>query len=158
VTAGGGIDGGSFFSVFNTGLEVDIPYLNDATESNTPTDPASAQTSTAAASSGKTNVGGIAAGVVVGVLAIAGMGGGIFFFMKKKRNKEIEEEHRRNAAVNSFMGHKPGSSGAISITDSRLDPGMVQRRLSDGSIADNQDYSRKILRVCFHCPGCEDTC
>jgi hypothetical protein len=25
---------------------------------------------------------------------------------------------------------------------------MTQRRMSDGSIADNQDYSRRILKVC----------
>jgi cell wall integrity and stress response component len=31
--------------------------------------------------------------------------------------------------------------------DTRLDPVMAQRRLSSGSIADNQDYSRRILRV-----------
>ena len=69
--------------------------------------------------------------------------------MRRKRNSEIEEEHRRNAAVNAFIsGSKPpGSSGSISMTDSRLDPIMAHRRLSDGSIADNEDYSRKILRV-----------
>jgi hypothetical protein len=66
--------------------------------------------------------------------------------MRRKRNKEIEEEHRRNAAVNAFIGKAPGSSGG-SITDARLDPVMAHRRMSDGSIADNQDYSRKILRV-----------
>lgn len=143
----GGINGGSFYSVFNTGIEVDVPYLDDPAEtSGTASGTAPAETVTEKAAK-KANVGGIAAGVVVGALAIAGIGGGVFFYMKKKRNREIEEEHRRNAAVNGFMGHKPGSSGAISITDSRLDPGMVQRRLSDGSIADNQDYSRKILRV-----------
>jgi len=32
--------------------------------------------------------------------------------------------------------------------DQRLDPVLLQqRRLSDGSIADNQDYSRRILKV-----------
>lgn len=87
-------------------------------------------------------------GVVVAVVAVAGAIGGVFFYLRRKRNKEIEEEHRRNAAVNSFIGHKPpGSSGGLSITDARLDPVMAQRRLSDGSIADNHDYSRKILRV-----------
>ena len=145
---GGGIEGGGkFYSVFNTGVEVSVEYMDDPAASSTPSDTAPVETVTQG-SSGKANVGGIAAGVVVGVLAFAGIGGGIFFYMKRKRNQEIEEEHRRNAAVSGFMGHKPGSSGAISITDSRLDPGMVQRRLSDGSIADNQDYSRKILRVC----------
>lgn len=70
--------------------------------------------------------------------------------MKRRRNREIEEEHRRNAAVNAFMagGKAPSSSGGLSISDQRLDPVMVQRRLSSGSIADEQDYSRRILRVC----------
>lgn len=95
------------------------------------------------------NVAGIAAGVVVGIVIVAGACGGLWFYMRRKRNNEIEEEHRRNAAVNAFIsGSKPpGSSGSISMTDSRLDPVMAHRRLSDGSIADNEDYSRKILRV-----------
>ncbi|KAM0345413.1 hypothetical protein ACHAPU_006576 [Fusarium lateritium] len=95
------------------------------------------------------NVAAIAAGVVVGVVLIAAVGGGAIFFVRRRRNAEIEEEHRRNAAVNAFInGSKPpGSSGSISMTDSRLDPVMAHRRLSDGSIADNQDYSRRILRV-----------
>lgn len=67
--------------------------------------------------------------------------------MRRKRNQEIEEEHRRNAAVNAFIGKPPRSSGGTSTTDSRMDPVMAHRRMSDGSIADNQDYSRRILRV-----------
>lgn len=95
------------------------------------------------------NVAGVVAGCVVGVLAVAGGAGAAWFFMRRRRNTEIEEEHRRNAAVNAFIsGSKPpGSSGSISMTDSRLDPVMGHRRLSNGSIDDNQDYSRKILRV-----------
>jgi cell wall integrity and stress response component len=92
-------------------------------------------------------VAGIVAGVVVGVVVAAGITAGVFLYMRKKRNDEIEAEHRRNAAVNAFMGKPPGSSGGLSMTDSRLDPVMAHRRMSDGSIADNQDYSRKILRV-----------
>ncbi|EEY16991.1 conserved hypothetical protein [Verticillium alfalfae VaMs.102] len=80
---------------------------------------------------------------------MAAIAGAIFWWVRRKRNSEIEEEHRRNAAVNSFIaGAKPpSSSGGISMTDSRMDPGFAHRRMSDGSIADNQDYSRKILRV-----------
>lgn len=91
---------------------------------------------------------GVAAGTVVGVLAVAGAVGGTFFYMRRKRNNEIEEEHRRNAAVNSFIGGGGGGhSVGGSVTDARLDPIMAQRRMSDGSIADNEDYSRRILRV-----------
>lgn len=89
---------------------------------------------------------GVAAGTVVGVVAIAAAVGGTFFYMRRKRNNEIEAEHRRNAAVNSFIG---GHSAAGSVSDARLDPIMAQRRMSDGSIADNEDYSRRILRVRF---------
>lgn len=61
----------------------------------------------------------------------------------------MEEEYRRNAAVSSFVGGgKPPSSAGASSFDNRLDPVMAQRRMSDGSIADNQDYSRRILKVC----------
>lgn len=111
------------------------------TESNTPS--ASAQPQS------KSNTAGIAAGVVVGVAVVGAAVGGLFFFMRRRRNREIEEEHRRNAAVNAFMnsGKPPSSSGGYSASDSRMDPVMAQRRMSSGSIADNEDYSRRILRV-----------
>ena len=60
----------------------------------------------------------------------------------------MEEEYKRNAAVSNFIaGKPPKTSGGDSAFDTRLDPVMAQRRLSDGSIADNQDYSRRILKV-----------
>jgi len=94
---------------------------------------------------------GIAVGVVVGLIAIAAIAGGLWLFLRNKNKQEIEEEHRRQAAVSQFIngGKSPGSSnGASSFTDTRLDPVvMSQRRMSDGSIADNQDYSRRILKV-----------
>lgn len=98
------------------------------------------------------NVGGIVAGVVVGVVALLAIAGGLAFWWRRRVNREIEEEHRRNAAVNAFM-KPPGSSGGYSLeNDTRLDPVMAQRRLSSGSIADNEDYSRRILRVRFVAP------
>ncbi|KAH8661448.1 hypothetical protein BGZ60DRAFT_471425 [Tricladium varicosporioides] len=109
--------------------------------------------SASAKSSGSPSKAGIAAGVVVGIVAIAAIAGGIFLFVRNKKRREVEEEYRRNAAVNSFIngGGKPpnSSGGASSFTDTRLDANvMAQRRMSDGSIADNQDYSRRILKVC----------
>ncbi|EKD15025.1 uncharacterized protein L3040_003777 [Drepanopeziza brunnea f. sp. 'multigermtubi'] len=102
-------------------------------------------------SGGGSNTAAIAAGVVIGVLVIAGILGGLFFFMRHRKRRDIEEEYKRNAAVNSFIaGGKPptSSAGASSFTDTRLDPAvMAQRRESNGSIADNQDYSRRILKV-----------
>ena len=86
-----------------------------------------------------------AEGVVVAVVVVLAIIGCVIFFVRRRRNAQIEEEHRRNAAVSSFIGSgKPPSSSA----DSRLDQSLAHRRMSDGSIADNQDYSRKILRVC----------
>jgi cell wall integrity and stress response component len=107
-------------------------------------------TAPATAGGSKTNTVGIAVGSVVGVIGAAAIAGVLFFWMKRRRNREIEEEHRRNAAVNAFIagGKPPSSSGGMSISDQRLDPVMVQRRMSSGSIADEQDYSRRILRVC----------
>lgn len=165
-----------FFSVFNTGVNINPPNYeppssstSSSSSSSTSTTSSDSQKSSSAASpSGpasqsaeatptdaptdkkKTNVAGIAAGTVVGVVVLGGLLGAAFFTMRRRRNAEIEEEHRRNAAVNAFInGSKPPStSGSISMTDSRLDPIMAHRRLSDGSIADNEDYSRRILRVC----------
>lgn len=161
--------GGSFFwTVYNTGLTMAVKVSDDSvisssSSSSTGTKPTSvatvieSATVTFSASStatpgksggGGTNTAGIAAGVVVGVVAVAGILGGIFFFMRRRRNKELEEKHRRNAAISTFFpGKPPSSSGGYSVSDARLDPVMAQRRVSNGSIADNEDYSRKILRV-----------
>ncbi|CRK06865.1 hypothetical protein BN1723_006547 [Verticillium longisporum] len=169
----GGIKDGTFYDVFNSGLDVvvenfvptvtstsSIPAATTTEVSNTPSTTAGQDAVTTASSApvetdsgesgnGGPSIGGIIAGVVVGVVAMAAIAGAIFWWVRRKRNSEIEEEHRRNAAVNSFIaGAKPpSSSGGISMTDSRMDPGFAHRRMSDGSIADNQDYSRKILRV-----------
>jgi cell wall integrity and stress response component len=173
----GGIGKPGYMSVFNLGIELTLDNYKpedkdddkkDDKKDDEKTEPTSStavasQTSTSAPE--KTvveskepeednkdegpSIAGIVAGSVVGVLAVAGAALGVWFFMRRRRNTEIEEEHRRNAAVNAFIsGSKPpGSSGSISMTDSRLEPGLAHRRLSDGSIADNEDYSRKILRV-----------
>ncbi|KAI1082426.1 hypothetical protein F5B20DRAFT_502668 [Whalleya microplaca] len=159
----GGLD---TYTVYNTGVKVSVGESDLASSSTSSAEssktsasegPASTsdQIETITASSdpnggsgGGTNTTGIAVGVVVGVVVVGGILGGVFFWMRRKRNAEIEEEHRRNAAVNAFIsgGKPPGSSGGLSMSDSRLDP-VMNRRMSDGSIADNQDYSRRILRV-----------
>lgn len=170
----GGLGNPGYWSVFNTGLDMNVENLPEPEEDDDKKSKTSSVASTTAAEStaGPTapaatetqgededqpeeekksgpNTAGIAAGVVVGVAVIAGGIGGFFFWMRRRRNAEIEEDHRRNAAVNAFIsGSKPPSShGSISMTDSRLDPVLAHRRMSDGSIADNEDYSRRILRV-----------
>ncbi|KAI6245797.1 hypothetical protein HI914_06205 [Erysiphe necator] len=91
------------------------------------------------------NKAGIAAGVVVGLLAFAAISGGLVLYLRNQKRRAIEEEHRQAAAVNSFID---GGKYSGPVTDTRLDPAvMASRRMSDGSIADNQDYSRRILKV-----------
>lgn len=156
-----------YWSVFNIGVNIEATNLETSSTSTTarPTSssagdsPTSSATATQTAgtsptpdsddSKGGSNTVGIAVGVVIGVIVLSAVLGGAFFFVRRRRNAEIEEDHRRNAAVNAFInGSKPpGSSGSISMTDARLDPVLAHRRMSDGSIADNEDYSRRILRV-----------
>ncbi|KAI9809604.1 MAG: hypothetical protein M1825_000036 [Sarcosagium campestre] len=89
------------------------------------------------------NKAAIAAGVVVCVVVLGAIIIVAFFFLRRRKRRAVEEEYRRNAA-NDFLG----KDSASSVSDSRLDPSvMMQRRQSDGSIADNQDYSRRILKV-----------
>lgn len=162
--------GDNTFSVFLTGTEENVPAYSSSS-SSTSTD---GQTSTSAeqphvitqagqtivvtaqsqtdaadnSSSSGANTAGIAAGVVVGVVGLASLMGGAFFFYRYKKRKAIENEYRRNADINNFVagGGKPMSSSSMS--DSRFDGDfMAQRRQSNGSIADDQDFSRRILKV-----------
>ena len=97
-------------------------------------------TTETASPSGGPNKAAIAAGVVVSVVLVCALVGGLMFWLRQRRRRELEEEHRRK--------EKPHSPSSSSLPDSRLEPSvMFQRRQSDGSIADNQDYSRRILKV-----------
>lgn len=85
-------------------------------------------------------------------MAVAGIAIGLFFFMRHRKQKAAEEEYKRNQ-VSDFMRHggtsgegKPPNTGYSNMSDQRLDP-EAGRRNSAGSIADDQDYSRRILRV-----------
>lgn len=163
--------GDGFWSVALTGIESDV--------GNAPTGSGSSQTSqiptvtqtaapsvitkagqtivVTASSSAKTSSGGgsskagIAAGVVVGIVAIAAIVGGVYFFLRQRRRRAVEEEFRQNAAVNSG---KPKSE-VSSTNDQRLDPNITafHRRQSIGSIADERDFSRRILQVSTFAPG-----
>jgi hypothetical protein len=123
---------------------------------NRPTTSASA-----AAKPGKSgaSAGGIAAGVIVAVLVVAAIFGGVLFYFRRKRQQEneVEEIHAKKdmsfasattrapaAAANAASGDRPG----MWAPDSRMDSGTAQQRVSTGSIADNQDFSRRILQVC----------
>jgi len=103
-------------------------------------------TATAAPVKG-TNTAAIAAGVVVGVVCTAALVGAVFFYLRSKKLKNSSEEHKHSASMTNFAStrsEKPAST--YSRADSRLEPSFI-RRMSDGSIADNQDYSRRILKV-----------
>ncbi|KAH6637613.1 hypothetical protein C7974DRAFT_144866 [Boeremia exigua] len=102
--------------------------------------------SATSAPSSSPNTAGIAAGVVVGVVGLAAIIGGVWFFLRRRRQHQAEEDYRRNAAgVNDFING--GKTSASSVNDSRIDPSFMDRRQSNGSIADNEDYSRRILKV-----------
>ncbi|KAK5130068.1 hypothetical protein LTR08_002501 [Meristemomyces frigidus] len=101
--------------------------------------------------SSKPNVAGIAAGVVVGVVAAVAIIAGAILFLQRRRRQAAEEDYSRKNQVSDFMrgGHddlKPPTTAYSNLSDSRLDPG-AGRRNSIGSIADDQDYSRRILKV-----------
>lgn len=118
-----------------------------AAPQSTHSGPTATATVTDAPKSSGPNKAGIAAGVVVGIVALAAIVGGIFFWLRQKRRREVEEEYRRQAAVNSFVSGGKLHTSNSSMTDSRLDPDFMARRQSNGSIADNEDYSRRILKV-----------
>ena len=114
---------------------------------------AAAPVTTTKASKGP-NKAAIVAGVVVGVTVLSAIAGVLFFWLRHRRQKAKEEECRQNAE-NPFNNNHLSSSAA-SMSDSRLEPSvMMQRRQSDGSIADNQDYSRRILKVRKTLPASE---
>ncbi|KAL9615543.1 MAG: hypothetical protein Q9167_000056 [Letrouitia subvulpina] len=93
------------------------------------------------------NTAGIAAGAVVGIAAVGAVAGGLFFFLRNRKRRAVEAEYHRNSADSIVEETRPPPS-SHSMSDSRLEPSvMMQRRQSDGSIADNQDYSRRILKV-----------
>lgn len=99
---------------------------------------------------GGSNTAGIAAGVVVGVVAIAAIIGGVYFFLRRRKRIAAEEDFKQRTQVSDFMRggdeRKPPNTGYSGMSDQRLDP-EAGRRDSVGSLADNQDYSRRILRV-----------
>ncbi|WPG97698.1 Hypothetical protein R9X50_00047900 [Acrodontium crateriforme] len=108
---------------------------------------------TATGTAKHSNTAGIAAGVVVGIVAVAAIVGGAIFFLKRRRQQQAAEEHRRATQVSDFMRERrpapqpPSSGGYSNGSDQRLEPEAGARRNSVGSIADDQDFSRRILRV-----------
>ena len=85
------------------------------------------------------------------IVAVAAIIGGVYFFLRRRKRQSAEDEYKRSNQVTDFMrgaGERKGPGSGYSYgSDSRLDP-EAGRRNSVGSLADNQDYSRRILRVC----------
>jgi len=86
--------------------------------------------------------------VVVGIVGLSAIIAGAWFLMRRRRQKQAEDDYRRNAAnVDNFVAGGKLHTSASSMNDSRIDPSFMDRRQSNGSIADNEDYSRRILKV-----------
>lgn len=132
-------------------LELSSSSSKSAIASATSAAPIKSPTSTpseAPKEDSKPNTAGIAAGVVVGIVALAAICGGVWFFLRRRRQKQAEEDYRRNAAnVDQFVAGGKLHTSNSSMNDSRIDPSFMDRRQSNGSIADNEDYSRRILKV-----------
>lgn len=91
------------------------------------------------------NTAAIAAGVVVGVVGFCALVGAVFFLWRFRNRKAAENQYRRSVGADNYGG-KPMSQSSMS--DSRFDGDfMAQRRQSNGSIDDDQDFSRRILQV-----------
>jgi len=136
----------------------DPPVSSSSSATPSSTAPSTSSTAAASASASPTpsaspksdspNTVGIAVGVVVGILGLAAIVFGVWFFLRRKRQQQAEEDYRRNAAnINNFVNGGKLHTSNSSMNDSRLDPSFVDRRQSNGSIADNEDYSRRILKV-----------
>ncbi|KAF1946530.1 hypothetical protein EJ02DRAFT_495334 [Clathrospora elynae] len=139
--------------------KVDFFQPDSSSSSAKPTSTAPPSTSSASATptatpssapkkESKPNTIAIAVGVVVGILALAAICFGVWFLLRRRRQHQVEEDYRRNAAnVNAFVNGGKLHTSDASMNNSRLDPSFVDRRQSNGSIADNEDYSRRILKA-----------
>lgn len=84
----------------------------------------------------------------MGVLAALGIGAALLYFTYFRRHGRDDDdfggEYKRHIEAGG-AGHT--QSPSPSLVDNRLDTSLAIRRNSSESLADNQDYSRKILRV-----------
>jgi cell wall integrity and stress response component len=106
-------------------------------------------TSSAANSSSKKSSStiGIVVGVIVGIVIVGALAGAGFIILRRRQRQEMEDFKKQND-VSTFVGGKVDQSRPqMWAPDSRLENDSSGRRVSNGSIADNQDYSRRILQV-----------
>jgi len=137
-------------AVSSSGTSIVVPLTTvtagGSTVLVTPTQTADSATSSGAASSSSTSSKlstGATAGIAVGVIVIVALLGlAAFFFWRRHRTRE-EEYTKADDFTSSFQPPAPIEKRV----DQRLEPIMLDKRLSATSLADEQDYSRKILRV-----------
>ncbi|CUM64966.1 uncharacterized protein PRCAT00002584001 [Priceomyces carsonii] len=136
----------------------------------------SSESSSSSKKESKSKVGPIVGGVVGGIGGVILVAIAVFFIIKKRRQDDEDDEEEfydkssglgRGGTNKSRYGNSPldrpvsnpfthpsdatvaaGGGGSAGLVDPRLNPMMMgRRRLSDGSLADEADYSRKILQV-----------
>jgi cell wall integrity and stress response component len=91
---------------------------------------------------------GIVVGVIVAIVILGALIGAGFIFVRRRQKREVTEIKKQND-VQTFV--KPDQSRPqMWAPDQRLDNEAPGRRISNGSIADNQDFSRRILQVCLN--------
>lgn len=144
----------------------------EAAASSTPTGSSATQNKDTDSSSGIG--GGAIAGIVIGVLAALAIVALLFFLWRRRDNRNAYTGARSPSGFSDPFGVRNGPDDKTSMSslgmgpasniqnaafglqppetfmavDQRLNPVMLgERRLSEGSIADERDYSRKILRV-----------
>jgi cell wall integrity and stress response component len=115
----------------------------------TPTSTASSQESPHSSSKAP-----IAAGVVVGVVALLAIVGGVYFYLHRRRSGRESRGHRRASSLplpgfDGLPHMNPTLPRLSTMQDSRLEHRlMMEKRQSGVSVfADNEDYSRRILKV-----------
>lgn len=92
-------------------------------------------------SDSSSNTAAIAAGVVVGVVGFCALLGAAFLFWRFKKRRD-QQNFVNTGPVEHY--NKPMSTSSNSRFDGDF---MAQRRQSNGSIDDDQDFSRRILQV-----------
>lgn len=146
---GGGADKWSILLTGTTPNKIENYDPASASSSSKPSTTAGPASSAATQSAEPKKGGGSTVGIVVGVIValviVGALGFGAFLFLRRK--KQREEEARMATDAETFVaGGKADSRPNMWAQDSRMDK-LDDRRQSNGSIADNQDYSRKILQV-----------
>ncbi|KAF5208599.1 hypothetical protein E0198_005103 [Clavispora lusitaniae] len=149
--------------------------VKTVTKTSGPSASASASSGSGHSSNKKSsNTGAIVGGVVGGIGGVAVLAAAVFFFMRRRSDDDDNEEElyekstggvsrggtSKGSTVNPVFdtpmanpfsdayADKRASNAVPPLSDPRLNPVMMgRRRISEGSLADETDYSRKILAV-----------